>query len=297
MSVILHFSRGFGCANLHNACGSSLLGSLGRTRAIHAREQALLADGDVDRPPVGAVASSRAAANVAEVSRAVRASHVVAADSALHSGLTSGAHLVVNAPDQANKLLLCLLRPPRRLGVLTVPVRADVVHRHLVYLFCALHAVTLEAGATAVEAEHIASPVVDESADEHPHLAVAVQTVLNGSCPLCLLHVEAVFVLLELLLSAEQSRRKHARVERDTADLARVTGGRGKQHVHAVLETWEAILVFSEDIALIGAGNDEVVHASGAGPGGGVFGDAGHCCWCIGWRECRCGMYVFLPGR
>ena len=61
-----------------------------------------------------------------------------------------------------------------------------------------------------------------------------------GVAPLGLLHVEEVLVLLVSLLSAEENRRQHARIEGDTVDDARVAGLSGGQQVHGALQAGEA---------------------------------------------------------
>jgi hypothetical protein len=72
---------------------SSLLMALGRSRLVHADEEALVARLASSTLPVAIALSSPAIANIAEVNTARLASHVVAATSMLDSALTAGAHL------------------------------------------------------------------------------------------------------------------------------------------------------------------------------------------------------------
>jgi hypothetical protein len=75
---------------------SSLFMALGRSRLVHADEEALVARLASSTLPVATALSSPATANIAEVNTARLASHVVAATSMLDSALTAGAHLPVD---------------------------------------------------------------------------------------------------------------------------------------------------------------------------------------------------------
>jgi hypothetical protein len=218
------------------------------TVGVHASEHALLADIDVGRLPVAAVAISLTIADIAEVSETFRASHVVAANRTLHPGLTHRTRLAINAPGQARQLALRLLRPPRHLRGPAAKMRDDVSSIIRVHLVRALHAVCLQAGATAAEGGLVRSFEASERANVHAHCAVAVQAGLDGSFALLSLHVVEHLVLLEGLLSAEQSCREHARVERCTAYLATAAVGRLQHHVHAVLEAGEAVVILSNTV-------------------------------------------------
>ena len=153
----------------------------------------------------------------------------------------------------------------------------------------ALHAPHLQARAAASESGLAAALQALASAEEHSHRAVAVQTESAGSLPLLLLHVEAVLVLLEGLLSAEESRREHARVDRNTIDQARVAKLRVDQPVHGRLQAVEAVVLSADVEARVGAFRDDS-KARVADNGGGVAGVGGHSCWFFGLGECMWGM-------
>lgn len=229
---------------------------------------------------MAAVTSGLTAADVAEVSEAIGASHMVAPHRSLHSGLAHRTHLVINAPSQACQVARRLLRPPRDFCGPAPEMRDDVVVR-LIYLLRALHAVCLHTRAAASEGGLAAGDMACESADEHADRAVAIQTMLGGNCPLRLLHIEEGLVDLSSLLSTEQCRWKRARVEHRATDFARVAVRGIQHHVHALLEAGEAIVIFPDAMTRLGVGS-ELVHAGSASPGGsggggGVVGSAGHC--------------------
>lgn len=160
----------------------------------------------------------------------------------------------------------------------------------LVGLGRALHAPDLHARAATSERGLGGALEALTSAEEHADRAVAVQTDGGGSGPLGLLHVEEVLVLLVSLLSAEENRRQHARIEGDTVDDARVAGLSGGQQVHGALQAGEADVSWADAEAGVGAeGDGRRAHAAGLRVGVDVAGEGGHGCWSIGLR-----VYVWV---
>jgi hypothetical protein len=263
-------------SHLLDLSSSSLLVALGRSRLVHANKDALVAH-LAGTLPVTTALSGSATADIAEVYTARLANHVVAATSMLNSALATRAHLPVDASGEADHSHLRSCNPPGSLGngaVLDVVPDIRVVVDEL---GPALHAPVRQARATVPEHMRVVRDVDGERADEHGGgKGVAVQAEWDGSLPLALLHVEETYVQVVLLGTTEQgwSERGGMQCRGGALHDARVSVGRGDQHVHAALQTPEAELEGAIGVGVLFPTRFAI--AGDALQGG--TGSVGHCC-------------------
>lgn len=199
---------------------------------------------------------------------------MVAPHRSLYYCLAHRAHLVINPTDEPSQLVPRLRGPPGNLSVLAAEMHNDI-GVGLVRFAGAFRAVHLHARAATSKRGLVVGSAANESADIHPLRAVATQAALDVNFPLPFLHVEENLVVLEGLVSQEQSRREHARVDGRTVDVARPPIGGGQHHVHTVFHARGAIVTSLDVIEL--SRRETYGPAGVAGPGGGgVASGVGH---------------------